>query len=148
MLSQISPEKNFTVQMIPTSTVVNHCTLIRQPARTKSFPHTRSKQNRNAAVYSTHANSSLQQKQTLPPDALQSRSVSIAEVSPFTALRVSHVSAAQESSAQAKSATALVTRQSSLPDLSPLENHSLKSCSYLLKSRLPPTFTKTAQDFA
>lgn len=128
--------------MIPTSIVINHHTLIRQPASTKSFPHTHSNQNRNAAIYSMHVSSSLQQKQILPQDALQSQSVSITEALSIHSSGVSHVSAAQESPVRAKSTTTLVTRHSSFPDLPPLENCSIKSCSYLLKSMLSSTLLR------
>jgi len=131
--------------MIPTSIIINHRTLITQPASTKSFPHTRSNQNRNAATYSMHANSSLQQKQILPQDALQSQSVSTTEALSVHRSGVSRMSATQESSLRANSTTTLVTRQSRFPDLPPLEHRSLKSCSYLLKPRLSSTCIKTAQ---
>lgn len=131
---------------MPTSIAINHRALIMQPASTKSFPHTPSNQNRNAAIHSIRTNPSLKQKQILTQDALHSQSVSITEAFSIHCFGVLRVSAIQKSSVQASSTATPVTRQPHFLDLPCLENHS--SSSYLIKWRLSSPFIKSVQDFA
>lgn len=114
----------------------------------EELPHAHSNQNRNAAIYSTHTNSGLQQKQIWLWDVLWSQTMSSGEALSIHSSSFSHVSATQESSVRAKSTTSLATRQSSFPGLAPLENYFPVSSYYLLKSGLSSTFTTTPQDFA